>query len=330
MLKGEKIYEVFKKYLNNNDNLKNFDISYGYEKCGERAKHAQLIPKNSSVYGKSKIHYELLVVGKVPKIGYGLHVESKKYFNFYKNIIEKFKNELTTEHFKNEIYDTKSKRHKWIHFNYDLIDENNFEEQVNICINYLLKLYNLINNYLEELIENNKPEQNIDYEENKVQDKKLTIEEIMKSYKINASIYNEVCKMSFSYKDFDKKDVNNEPNRNVLSYKGIYKIIIRVFEEDCYGVYNSTEYKYIGSASGENGMIGRWDTHISKSGDAKKLKNKLESVLYNDIKKEVIFVPLLFVKSDIGKSEINQLENYYKEKHNTRYSKNNPNGLNEN
>lgn len=164
---------------------------------------------------------------------------------------------------------------------------------------------------------------------NKISNKERTIEEIIKLYKINGIVSSEICKMSFSYKDFEKND-NNEYTRNALSYKGIYEIIIKTFEEDYFGVCIPKEYKYIGSASGGNGIVGRWDEHISKGGDAKKLKNKLEDILYSSIKKEITFMPLMFVKSNISKSEINRLENYYKKEYNTRYSKDNPTGLNQN
>lgn len=295
--------EKFKEELNKYNNLNNEKIEIRLTKD---KKNEELEKKYSNFCKCGKITFDAKNVYTAVSYEFlNIILNSENFSEEIKKTIIKLKNKIEKKYFKEEI-DIKNKITKQ--------DQVVNKEKLS-----------------EKIIEEKQDDiSNKQKQANKISNKEQTIEEIIKLYKINGDVSSAICKMSFSYEDFDKKNDNNEYTRNVLSYKGIYKIIIRIYEEDCFGVCKTKEYEYIGSASGGNGIVGRWDEHISKRGDAKKLKNKLENILYSNIKKEIIFMPLIFVKSNISKSAINRLENYYKKEHNTRYSKNNPTGLNQN
>ena len=148
----EEIYEIIKKCLTNNIFFKDMTKIYGYEQYTE-ATWVQIPVKNNC------IHYEIVTItdGEDVKVGYGLHFELKDEednIEYYDKIYNKFKSKLLSGEFSGQLYKKPNSKKVWIHFNYEEIDKDNFENQVDDCIVYLIKLYNLTYDYLIELMEN--------------------------------------------------------------------------------------------------------------------------------------------------------------------------------
>ncbi len=102
---------------------------------------------------------------------------------------------------------------------------------------------------------------------------------------------------------------------------------------DVFGVYVLTDSNngklYVGSATGENGIYGRWKTYLEKGYDKseeedkkypnKQLRELVEKKGIDYIKNNFIYTILeIFPKNEIGKDKALQRENYWKEALKTR------------
>lgn len=141
----------------------------------------------------------------------------------------------------------------------------------------------------------------------------IEVREILKEHYL--SVDEEFCgydKLSLSYKDL-----------KIVIDKSAWKEALK----NVYGVYVLTDAEtgklYVGSATGENGIYGRWSTYLDKGFDIEEVNNKeypnkrlkelvdTESIEY--IKNNFYYSILeIFPKNELGKDKALERESYWK------------------
>lgn len=143
---------------------------------------------------------------------------------------------------------------------------------------------------------------------------------------INNIVVREVSSKCYLYRDeefcgYEKLSLSYSDLKNVID-KQMWKDALR----NVYGVYLLTDANtgklYVGSATGENGIYGRWHTYLDKGYDEeecnkeypnKRLKELVKSETIDYIKRNFYYTVLeIFSKNEFGKDKALERESYWK------------------
>ena len=154
------------------------------------------------------------------------------------------------------------------------------------------------------------------------------LKEIIDSIEINEILPNEYLSMESDFIGYENVSKSYAELSNLMVKSSWTNAL-----SDVFGVYvltdSNTGKLYIGSATGENGLYGRWKTYLEKGYDKseeqdskypnKQLRELVEKKGVEYIKNYFTYTILeIFPKNEIGKNKALQREGYWKEALKTR------------